>query len=202
MMSKSWVSCQKSPARQARVGLALGTCFIEPDDLCYNQVRFYTPCGDYLGFHSKQLRCGSMSGPAEGEITHYAAAPLGTFDFGGITIAGLICNDMWANPQCTPMPDSHLSQQLSEMGAKVIFHAVNGGRGDDDWSHSVVRPYHRSNLQMRARAGELWIVTVDNAAPEHIATASPGGVVAPDGAWACETPDRGTQMFAWTIEVE
>ena len=99
------------------------------------------------------------------------------------------------------MPDPHLTHQLSEMGAKIIFHAVNGGRGDNDWSHNVVYPYHRANLQMRASGSDLWIVTVDNAAPEHIATASPGGVVTPDGTWACQAPDRGTQMFAWTIDL-
>jgi len=188
-------------AREAHVGLALGTSYVESDGLCYNQVRFYTPCGEYLGFHAKQLLCGSMSGPAEGEVTYFTDAPLRTFDFGGITIGGLVCNDMWANPQCTPMPDTHLTQRLAEMGVQIIFHAVNGGRGDNDWSHNVVRPFHRSNLQMRAVAGNLWIITVDNGAPEHIAASSPSGVVSPDGAWVCQTPDRGMQMFAWTIEL-
>ena len=40
-------------ARQQKVGLALGTCFIEVDGLTYNQIRFYLPEGEYLGFHSK-----------------------------------------------------------------------------------------------------------------------------------------------------
>ena len=26
------------------------------------------------------------------------------------------------------MPDPHLTQQLARMGARVVFHAVNGGR--------------------------------------------------------------------------
>lgn len=37
------------------LGLALGTCYFEGDGRCYNQVRFYTGDGAYLGFHSKTL---------------------------------------------------------------------------------------------------------------------------------------------------
>src|SRR5947207_2738530 len=51
-------------AKSANVGLALGTCFVEPDDgQCYNQIRFYEPGGNYLGFHSKILRTGSLTHP-------------------------------------------------------------------------------------------------------------------------------------------
>ncbi len=115
-------------AREQGVGLALGTCFVESNGKCYNQLRFYRPDGAYLGFHSKMLRCGSLDTPSQGEINHYSASALRTFPWAsGITIGGLICNDMWANPECTPMPDTHLSQRLSAMGARIIFHGVNGG---------------------------------------------------------------------------
>src|SRR5260221_6286838 len=37
-------------AMKANVGLALGTCFIEPEDQKgYNEIRFYEPGGTYLG---------------------------------------------------------------------------------------------------------------------------------------------------------
>ncbi|MFL7810960.1 MAG: nitrilase-related carbon-nitrogen hydrolase, partial [Anaerolineae bacterium] len=36
-------------ARQAGIGLALGTCAVEADGACYNQLRFYLPDGTYLG---------------------------------------------------------------------------------------------------------------------------------------------------------
>ena len=32
------------------MGMALGTCFKEPDGLTYDEVRFYTSGGDFLGF--------------------------------------------------------------------------------------------------------------------------------------------------------
>ena len=124
-------------AARVNVGLALGTCFVEDDDRCYNQIRFYAPDGAYLGFHSKTLTCGSLTDPPRGEIEHYAVAPLRLYDWPDTLIGGLICNDLWANPGCTPQPDPHLTQQLSDMGARVIFHAVNGGRKS---ASSITKP--------------------------------------------------------------
>ena len=188
-------------AKSVGVGLALGTCFVEADDgKCYNQVRFYNRNGNYLGFHSKTLNTGSLTDPTAGEVNHFAVRPLRTYDFHGVTIGGLICNDMWANPTCTPMPDSHLSQQLSEMNTQVIFHAVNGGRGRGEWS-DVNWDFHSSNLRMRAKAGEIWIVTVDSSTPIDIRCSAPSGVIAPDGGWVCKANDTGIDYFVHDVDV-
>jgi predicted amidohydrolase len=188
-------------AEAAHVGLALGTCFVEPDDgKCYDQVRFYAPDGEYLGFHSKTLLCGTLAEHPEGEINDYAVRPLRTFSFMGVKGGGLACNDMWANPTCTPMADPHLSQQLARMGARIIFHAVNGGRGPGEAS-DLAWQYHESNLRMRADAGRLWIVTVDSCHPTHLRCSSPSGVVGPGGRWACRAESRGVQHFAYTVDL-
>lgn len=188
-------------AREASLGLALGTCFVEPGDgKCYNQIRFYRPDGRYLGFHSKTLTCGSLTDPPEGEINHYTISPLKTFEYRGIRIGGLICNDLWANPGCTPVPDPHLTHQLSKMGAKIIFHAVNGGRSDSEWSDVAWR-YHESNLRMRARADGLWIVTVDSCHPIELRCSSPSGVINSQGEWVCETRPKNEQFFSYKIEM-
>ena len=185
-------------AANAGVGLALGTCFVEDDDRCYNQIRFYTPDGAYLGFHSKTLTCGSLGDSPRGEIEHYAVAPLRLYDWPNIPVGGLICNDLWANPGCTPQPDPHLTQQLAARGARVVFHAVNGGRSGDTWSQ-VNYHFHESNLQMRARAGSLWVVTVDNCLPKKWPCSAPSGVVSPDGDWVCRAGRQGEQFFAYSI---
>lgn len=185
------------------LALALGTCFVEPDDgKCYNQVRFYDSDGTFLGFHSKTLRCGTMTEPTRGEINHYAARPLRTYQLKGITIGGLICNDMWANPGCTPMPDSHLSQQLSEMGAQIVFQAINGGRDGSAWSREVYWPFHETNLRIRARTGKLWIVTADNCHPTDIPCSAPSGVLGPNGNWAVKAPNQGEHVVVHTIELK
>ncbi|MBA4387428.1 MAG: hypothetical protein C0404_05565 [Verrucomicrobia bacterium] len=188
-------------AKQKGVGLALGTCIYEDDGKCYNQLRFYKPDGEYLGFHSKTLCCGSHDIPPQGEVRHFAVAPLRVFNWGqGLVIGGLICNDMWANPECTPMPDSHLSQRLSGMGARIIFHAANSGRDATEWS-DVFRQFHESNLRIRSRSGKVWIVTVDNSYPENLLCAAPSGVLKPDGTWVCKAEQKGRQLYAFTIDV-
>ena len=190
-------------ASAAGLALAIGTCYVEPDDgKCYNQIRFYDSKGVFLGFHNKILRCGSMTKPPVGEINHYAAQPLRTFELKGITIGGLICNDMWANPQCTPMPDPHLSQKLSEMGAKIIFQAINGGRNGREWSRNVYWPFHESNLRLRAKVGKLWIVTADNCYPTNIPCSAPSGVLSPNGEWVLQTPKQGEQIVTYTIQLD
>ncbi len=187
-------------AAAARVGLALGTCFVEPEDgRCYNQVRFYRADGQYLGFHSKTLTCGTMTDPPRGEIEHYAVAPLRAFELGGVAVGALICNDLWANPGCTPQDDPHLTHRLARMGARIVFHAVNGGRGGPD--AELNWRYHEANLLMRAAASRLWIVTVDNCDPPDIPCSAPSGVVTPEGRWAVQAPPRGEQLFVHDIEV-
>jgi predicted amidohydrolase len=191
-------------AGSAGLALALGTCFVEPDDgRCYNQIRFYDAGGSFLGFHSKTLRCGSMTDhPPKGEVNDYAARPLRTYQLKGITIGGLICNDMWANPGCTPMPDPHLSQELSEMGAEIIFQSVNGGRDGSAWSREVYWPYHETNLRIRARTGKVWIVVADNCHPTDIPCSCPSGVLGPDGNWAVKASRQGEQMVFHSIELK
>ena len=189
-------------ASKAGIALALGTCFIEPGDKnCYNQIRFYDSSGKFLGFHSKTLLCGSFSNPPQGEINDYATSPLRTFKIKGVRVGGLICNDMWANPQCTPMPDPHLSQKLSKAGAKVIFLAINGGRDGGAWSKEVNWPYHEVNMRMRAAAGRVWVVSADNSFPHTVPCSAPSGILKPNGQWAKQAPRIGKHVTVHTIEL-
>lgn len=190
-------------AQKGDLALALGTCFVEPeDDKCYNQIRFYNKQGEFLGFHSKILLTGTMEAKPRGEVTLYETTPLRTFELEGITIGGLICNDMWANPICTPMPDPHLSQKLSDMGAKIIFQAINGGRDGGPWSRDVFWPFHETNLRIRAMSGKTWIVTADNCTPVDVPCSAPTGVLQPNGQWATQTPNQGEHVAVFTIELK
>ncbi len=188
-------------ARSRGVGLALGTCRYEADGLCYNELRFYQPDGAFLGFHAKTLLCGSLDEPSQGEINHYATAPLRVFSFCGIPIAGLICNDLWANPGCTPQVHGNLSHQLARMGAKLILHAVNGGRDDSELSRVTVKRYHETNVLLRALAADIPIATVDNAYPVDQPVSAIGGIAGPEGRWLLTLPETGVQYAAYTLEL-
>jgi predicted amidohydrolase len=190
-------------ASSAGLALALGTCYVEPDDKeCYNEIRFYDATGKLLGFHTKTLLCGSLTDPPKGEINSYGTRPLRTFEIKGIRVGGLICNDMWGNPQCTPMPDPHLSQKLSEAGARIIFLAINGGRNGGDWSKNVYWPYHETNMRMRAAAGKLWVVSADNCFPQDIPCSAPSGVLQPNGNWSAQAGRQGEEVVVHTIRLK
>ena len=187
-------------ARERKIGLALGTCMVEKDGLCYNELRFYQADGTYLGCHTKQLLCGSMEEKPKGEIEHFKIMPLRVFNFMGVKVGGLICNDMWANPMVTPTPDPHLTHLLAVMGAKVIFHAVNGGRDSTPFSQETVKKFHEVHLLMKSIADNVTIVSVDNSHPFETGVSSKGGVVA-EAKWVYTLPDKGRQYGSYIINI-
>jgi len=191
-------------ARAAKLALALGTCFQEDDGHPYNEIRFYDKEGTFLGFHAKILLCRRIAFPdRKGEVDAFRTKPLGTFKLNGLTVGGLVCNDLWANPEYTPMDDPHLSQQLSKMGAKVIFHSVNAGQSKEGEELTLVRSFHEANVKMRARGGRQWVVVANAADPKgersgHVTS----GVVDPAGKWVVQADLKGERFFAATIEIE
>ncbi len=188
-------------ARELGVGLALGTCFLEPEDgLIHNQIRFYLPDGTYLGFHSQILHCTSRNQPDLAGIDPFSSHPLQIFNFKGIKIGGLLSNDLWANPACTQLPNSYLCRELAQMGVQVIFHGVNCERSSAV-TDNIRWNFHEANLKMNASAGKLWIITVDNCYPEEFVCSSPSGTIDPNGEWLCQTEPQGLQYFVSTIEL-
>jgi predicted amidohydrolase len=191
-------------AREARLALALGTCFQEEDGHAYNEIRFYDREGTFLGFHAKILLCKRLAVPDQkGEGDVFKTKPLRTFTLNGLTVGGLVCNDLWANPEYTPMDDPHLSTQLARMGAKAIFHSVNAGQSKEGEELTLIRAYHESNVKMRARGGRQWVVVANAADPKgeragHVTS----GVVDPTGKWVVQADPKGERFFAATIEID
>lgn len=183
-------------ACEAGIGLLLGTCYKEAEgsgEHCYNQVRVYTPSGDYMGFHGKILRCSSLSHPGTGEMTDYVEGTLRTFDWGGMRFGVLICNDMWATPGHTIMPNPYLPWKLWQMGAQVIFHAVNSGH------HQRNRTFHESSVKLWSRALQIPILGVDALSRPDEPINAPSGLVMPDGTRTPMVPDLGEQFFTCEI---
>ena len=191
-------------AKKAGVGLALGVCLYEKGfEKPLNQIRFYDREGDFLGFHSKILRCTNMKNPQEGkeEVDLFACTELKTFSFMDLTIGGLVCNDLWATPDWTSMPDPFLVQELSGMGASLIFHATNTGGVPGEWGE-VYRQFHDSNIRLRALTGKVWIVTTNAAPTNNGECLNKSGVVGPDGSWVVKAENTGEQFFVYTITLK
>jgi len=186
-------------AKEHKVGLLLGTCFKELADgkeQCYNQVRVYTPQGEYLGYHAKILRCSDLNSPGSGEMTDYAQSPLRTFEWNGIRFGILICNDFWATPGYTTMPNPYLPWQLKKMGAQLIFHHINSG------TDQKYRTFQESSVNLWAKSLGIYIVEVNAAGKnKNEKTNASSGLVGPKGQRETIVPDVGEQFFTCKIQI-
>ncbi len=183
-------------AREAGVGLMLGTCYKALDDTgehCYNQVRVYSPEGEFLGFHAKILRCSSLRYPGTGEMSEYVEGALRTFHWRGICFGCLICNDLWATPGYTAIANPYLPWKLKQMGAQFIVHAINSG------CDQRYRPFHEASQELWAAALEIPIVSVNAAARPGEAVNAASGLVGPEGTRLVVAPVEGEQWFTCEI---
>jgi len=175
-------------AREARVGLALGTLFKEKKgdrEFCYNQIRFYAPEGDFLGAHSKiLLGTSAMRSQVQGQLR--------TFTWRGICFGALICNDLWATPGTT-IPNPYLPWKLKQMGAQVIFHVIASG-----WDQQL-RNFQESSVELWAKNLQIPVVEVNTACPWGDPVNASSGVVGPDGTRLLRSNDEGEQFFVYTI---
>jgi predicted amidohydrolase len=185
-------------ARELGVGLALGTCYKEEDgdsEYCYNQVRLYAKDGEYLGYHAKMLRCSSLEYPGTGEMRDYVEGALRTFEWHGVRFGALICNDLWATPRWTTIPNPYLPWKLKQMGAQFMLHAITSGR---DQRH---RAFHESSTELWARALQLPIVQVNAAPADGGPVNAPSGALDADGVRSVEVADCGEQYFLCDLPI-
>jgi predicted amidohydrolase len=184
----------KAAAQKMKVGLMLGTCFKEVKkgkEFCFNQVRVYTPEGQSLGAYSKILRCSELDVPGTGEMAEYAEGTLRTFEWEGCTFGILICNDLWATPGYTTMPNPYLPWELQQMGAQFIVHCINSGTAQQ------YKPFHESSAELWALSLHIPIMEV-NAAQEKMINAQ-SGLIDAQGTRTLRVPDTGTQFFTVTL---
>lgn len=184
-------------AKKQKVGLMLGTCYkelINGKEVCFNEVRIYSPEGLFLGEYSKILRCSNMDMPGTGEMTQYAEGNLKTFDWNNLRFGILICNDLWATPGYTTTPNPYLVWKLKQMGAQFIVHCINSG------TVQKYRPFHESSAELWAQSMNLPIFEV-NAAQGNGKINAQSGLIDSTGSRILRVPDSGLQFFSSRIPV-
>ena len=185
----------RTEAAKMKVGLMLGTCYKEISkgkEFCYNQVRAYAPEGHFLGAYSKILRCSSFDLPGSGEMTEYIEGNLKTFVWNGLRFGILICNDLWATPGYTTMPNPYLPWKLKQLGAQFIVHCINSGTAQK------YRPFHESSAELWALSLHIPILEV-NAAQGNETINAQSGLIDANGERAFRVPDIGLQFFSVKI---
>ena len=186
----------RDAARKLNVGLMLGTCYKEvkhETEICYNQVRVYLPDGYFLGSYSKILRCSVLDSPGTGEMVEYGEGILKTFDWKGYRFGILICNDLWATPGYTTMPNPYLPWKLGQMGAQFIVHCINSGTAEK------YRAFHESSAELWALSLKIPIIEVNAAHGEERINAQSGFIDA-TGERLLRVPDTGRQFFILNFE--
>ena len=182
-------------ASRLKVGLMLGTCYkqiVKGKEFCYNQVRIYSPDGQFLGEYSKILRCSILDVPGTGEMVEYAEGELKTFEWEGNRFGILICNDLWATPGYTTMPNPYLAWRLKQMGAQFIVHCINSG------TVQKYRTFHESSAELWALSVKLQILEVNAAQGNEIINAQ-SGLIDSNGERSLRVPDSGVQFFTVKI---
>ena len=182
-------------AKEMKVGLMLGTCYKELKqgrEFCFNQVRVYTPESNFLGAYSKILRCSNPDIPGSGEMVDYVEGELKTFDWNGLRFGILICNDLWATPGYTTMPNPYLPWKLKQMGAQFIVHCINSG------TNQKYRPFHESSAELWALSLQIPILEVNASQEKEIINAQ-SGLIEANGERSLRVPDSGVQFFTVKI---
>lgn len=182
-------------AASGKLGLLLGTCYKRKEGdkvFCYNQVRVYSPEGSFLGAYSKILRCSPLDHPGTGEMVEYAEGTLRTFSWKGYNFGILVCNDLWATPGYTTMPNPYLAWKLKQMGAQFIIHCINSG------SNQKYRTFHESSAELWALSVHLPVMEVNAAQGNEIINAR-SGLINEAGERVTIVPDSGLQFFTVTI---
>jgi predicted amidohydrolase len=185
----------KAVAMKMKVGLMLGTCYKEMKngkEFCFNQVRVYSPEGDFMGAYSKILRCSNIDLPGTGEMCEYVEGELRTFDWKGLRFGILICNDLWATPGYTTMPNPYLALRLKQMGARLIVHCINSG------TVQKYRPFHESSAELWAFSTQLPILEVNAAKGTEMINAQ-SGLIDAKGERIVRVPYTGLQFFTARI---
>jgi predicted amidohydrolase len=185
-------------ALRMKVGLMLGTCYkevIRDKEFCYNQVRVYAPDGEFLGEYSKILRCSNPDMPGTGEMAEYVEGSLRTFNWQGNRFGILICNDLWATPGFTTMPNPYLVWKLKQMGAQFIVHCINSG------SAQKYRQFHESSAELWALSVNLPVLEVNAAQGDEKINAQ-SGLIGANGERSLRVPDSGIQFFTITINTD
>jgi predicted amidohydrolase len=185
----------RAAAGKMKVGLILGTCYkelIKGKEFCFNQVRVYAPDGHFMGEYSKILRCSNLDAPGSGEMVEYIEGELKIFNWEDRRFGILICNDLWATPGYTTMPNPYLPWKLKQMGAQFIIHCINSG------TVQFYRSFHEASAELWAFSTHIPILEVNAAQGDKIINAQ-SGLIDANGARSLRVPDTGEQFFTVRI---
>jgi predicted amidohydrolase len=155
------------------------------------QVVVIGPQGEIVGVHSKTI-------PTDGDLKWCSAGrprDLRVFQSGGLKFGATICNDFWATPGFTSLPDLNLPVRLAALGAKVVFHSIASGHG------TAYADFHTMRMEERAIRAGVFVVSANCTENPRKPVNAPSGIVDPQGHWLVRAPLIGEGLYFNRIRV-
>jgi predicted amidohydrolase len=149
------------------------------------------PDGEIAGVHSKTI-------PTDGDLKWCSAGrprDLRVFRSGNLKFGATICNDFWATPGYTSLPDLNLPVRLAALGARVVFHSIASGHG------TAYRDFHTKRMEERAIRAGIFVVSANCAENSRRPVNAPSGIVDPKGRWTVRAPLAGERLFTGKIRI-
>ncbi len=150
----------------------------------YIQALIIGPDGKIIGAHNKTC-------PARGDTDWCKAGErkdLRVFRGDGLTFGVTICNDLWATPWWSQLPDLKLHLLYKRKGASVIFHGAASGH------EPTYSEFHHTRVEERAQIAGIWVVAAACIEKKHRAANAPTGILSPDGKWRVKAPLKGERL--------
>jgi predicted amidohydrolase len=152
------------------------------------QLTIIDRLGRVVGLHDKVLPTGGdLSWCSRGD-----PARLRVFRADGMTFGATICNDYWATPLYTTLPDLNVPVVLARKGARLIFHAIASGGGRS------YLDFHTRRIEERAIRAGVWVVSA-NAVGGRTPCNAPSGIVDPRGRWRARAPLAGEHLVVGRV---
>jgi len=145
--------------------------------------------GAVLGAHDKVIpTAGDLKWCAGG-----AARDLRVFRSRGLTFGVTVCNDFWATPVHTTLPDFNVPLLLARRKARVIFHAIASG------SDPSYLDFHTHRMEERAIRARVWVVSANCVRDRRTPCNAPSGILDPTGTWRASAPLIGEHLVVGRI---
>jgi predicted amidohydrolase len=173
-----------------KVDLILGTAFYNENNEWSNTQKFIID-GKVVHTHYKNLCFESEYTPGKG---------VSTILYKGITIAGLICNDYWANPLLVPEVGS-LIHELKKQKVKIVFVSSNIPKEYcvkdciSNWTNATIEMYSISGNWTTIVCENPYLITGD---PWSGKTVAQSGICSPGLDWI-KSREHGTDYFLQTF---
>ena len=158
-------------AKEKKVDLVLGTAW-------YNSEKEWTNTQTFI-IDGKVVHTYAKNLLVDPEIEHYYPGhPTTIYEYKGVRIAGLICNDAWSNPMMWPGASAHILNRLNAENVEVVF--LSAFVPKDCEPKDVFYRWHKSQIEMFSAFGNWTTVTCDSSTDVD-GTAYDGAVVCPIG---------------------